>query len=180
MTFLQHKSDHIFIPYILLGLLISPLDSTWRQLHDSACLSWAYFAPFCLRLFSSLSEWLSISILGCCSCSMHCLMRQLCSFIRESSFFSYYGSQTFFEQDSLRWPLRPGLGSASEFCRHIFLPHHSRHHAQNCLAYFLVHSQQTLGSARPGNVFWSLFVYVFVWILLLTHNWFKKCLHWWT
>lgn len=73
---------------------------------------------------------LVFSILGCCSCSMHCLIRQLCSFIRESSFFSYYGSQTFFEQESLRWSLRPGLGRSSEFCRHIFLPHHSRHHTQ--------------------------------------------------
>ena len=64
MIFLQHKSDHIFILYIFLGLLISSLDSTQRQLHDAACLFWAYFAPFHLRLFSSLSEWLGISHLG--------------------------------------------------------------------------------------------------------------------
>lgn len=96
-----------------------------------------------LYVFSGLILLLSISdsspasqndlvfrILGHCLCSMHCLIRQHCSFIRESSFFSYYGSQTFLEQESLPWSLRPGLDSASEFCRHIFLPHHSRHHTQ--------------------------------------------------
>lgn len=151
------------------------LNSSWParwKLHDSICLFRGCFAPFFLKTFPqplrmtwSFLPWAiahALHTVWSDSSALLLLGKQLLPALQGSV-------STLLELENLPWSLRPGLGTPSEPWRQLFPPPSWQVSHQIVFAYFLVCSQQTIGSSWAGTFFSLFLVYSFVWILLLTH-----------